>query len=431
MKILQQLLLILSRLIVRRYQPKIIGITGSVGKTSTKGAICTVLSFRWRVRQSVKSYNNEIGVPLTIIGQESANKSVIGWLKIFLAAIRLIIRKDPSYPNMLVLEMGADKPGDITYLTSLAPCDVGVLTAIAPAHLEKFETIENIAVEKRVIIQHLHSGGAAVLNGDDELAVKTKIPRGVAVYTYGFSVSADVKGSDMVISHEGEGDNDLVPVRGVSFKMSYGGSTVPVLLPGVVGQPAVMAALAGAAAGLHYGLNLIDIATALQSFKTAPGRLRLIAGANGMIILDDSYNSSPQAALMAINTFSALPLSNNSKRYAVLGDMLELGDYSETGHEEVGRRVAESHVDFLVTVGERARTICREARLAGFDGGAMFCFAEAMEVVRFLKEHLRPGDAILVKGSQAMRLERIVKELMAEPKRAEELLVRQGPEWKQ
>lgn len=427
MKILVQLLLILSRLIVRRYQPKIIGITGSVGKTSAKGAICTILSSRWLIRQSVKSYNNEIGVPLTIIGQESANKSIIGWLKIFLSAVRLIVWKDPAYPNMLVLEMGADKPGDITYLTTLAPCDVGVLTAIAPAHLEKFETIENIAAEKRVIIQHLRVPATAILNIDDELVAKTEVPNGVSVFTYGFSSAANVRGSDMMVSYEsGNGNNSA---RGVSFKMSYNGSTVPVLLPGVVGQPAVVAALAGAAVGLYYGLNLVDIAIALHSFKAPPGRLRILLGANSALIIDDSYNSSPQAALMAIDTFSNLLLPEKSKRYAVLGDMLELGAYSEMGHQEVGRRVAESKINFLITVGERARIICREARLNGFDSGAMFCFAEAMEAVRFLKEHLKSGDALLVKGSQAMRMERIIKELMAEPKRAEELLVRQGPEW--
>ena len=429
MKILAGLLLILSRLIVRRYQPKIIGITGSVGKTSAKGAICTVLSSRWRVRQSVKSYNNEIGVPLTIIGQESANKSIIGWLKIFLAAVRLIIWKDSTYPQMLVLEMGADKPGDIAYLTTLAPCDVGVLTAIAPAHLEKFETIANIAAEKRVIIKHLRAGAAAILNIDDELVAKTKAPNGVFVFTYGFSSAADVRGSDMIISYESDNSHDLA--RGVSFKMSYQGSTVPVLLPGVAGKPAAMAALAGAAIGLHYGLNLINIATALHSLKVPPGRLRIVKGENSTLIIDDSYNSSPQAALMAIDTFSQLPLPEKTKRYAVLGDMLELGAYSEAGHQEVGRRVSESKVDYLVTVGERARTICREARLDDFDSAAMFCFAEAMEAVRFLKEHLKAGDAILVKGSQAMRMERIVKELMAEPARAAELLVRQGPEWQQ
>src|SRR3989338_1762868 len=426
-KIFARILLFFSRLIVRRYRPKIIGITGSVGKTSTKGAICAVLSSRFRVRQSIKSYNNEIGVPLTIIGSESANRSIVGWLGIIFKAIRLILWKDPAYPEMLVLEMDADQPGDIAYLTRMAPCDVGVLTAIAPAHLEKFETIENIATEKRVIIKHLRPGAVAILNGDNALVAKTPVPSGVIVFTYGFGDSVDVRGSDMMISRDSESSG--LPVRGVSFKISYSGSSVPTLLSGVIGRPAALSALAATAMGLHFGLNLVDITRALQNIKTPPGRLRLIKGINNTLIIDDSYNSSPAAALMAIETFTEIHLPLGAKRYAVLGDMLELGSYSEAGHEEVGRRGAEGGVDVLATVGERARTICRAARLVGFDSGSMFCFAEAMEAVRFLEEHIGPGDAMLIKGSQAMRMERIVKELMAEPERARELLVRQGPEW--
>ena len=427
MIIIARILLLISRLVIRRYQPKIIGITGSVGKTSAKEAICAVLTSRFRVRHSVKSYNNEIGVPLTIIGCESANRSMLGWLKIFFFGMKLGFFKDKNYPEMLVLEMGADRPGDIASLISLAPSDIGVLTAIAPTHLEKFLTMENVAAEKRLIVTRLRRGGVAIINADDELTSKTEVPGGVTAFSYGFKEGAKVRGSDLIIS------NDLVSgkavVRGLSFKISYAGSSVPILLRGVVGKPSTMAALAACAVGLHYGMNLIDIGRALQDVIWPPGRLRLIQGINNTLIIDDSYNSSPRAALTAIETFISVPLAGSARRCVVLGDMLELGDYSEAGHIEVGQRLTEGGVDVIITVGERARAICRAARLGGFDPASLYCFSETSEAVKFLRDFLRSDDAVLVKGSQAMRLERVVKEIMLEPERAPELLVRQGSEW--
>jgi UDP-N-acetylmuramyl pentapeptide synthase len=429
MGILVPLLATLARLILRRYRPQVVGITGSVGKTSTKEAVAVVLGHRRRVRRSVKSYNNEIGLPLTVIGAAAPGRSFVGWAGVVRRALRLVLWRDDDYPELLVLEMAADKPGDIAYLTAVAPCDVGVLTAIAPAHLQGFKTLERLTAEKRLVVSRLRPGGAAVLNRDDELVMKTSAPEGVSVLTYGFGERADVRGSEVALSFDPSGANDLAALRGTSFKVSHAGSTVPVLLPCVVGRPPVLAALAAAAVGLHAGLNLVEIAEALQSYRQPPGRLNLLSGMNGSIVVDDTYNASPAAALAALDTLASLPVRAGGKRYAVFGDMLELGAYAEEGHAVVGRRVAERHPDALVTVGEAARTIAREARLAGVDASAIFSFAAAEEAHQFLAARLQSGDVVLVKGSEKARLERLVKDLLVDPERAGELLVRQEPAW--
>ena len=421
--LLSRFLSLLSRLVLRRYRPKIIGITGSVGKTSTKEVVATVLAPHYRVRQSVKSYNNEIGLPLTILGAESGGKSIVAWLGIILRTCRLLLWRDLAYPKVLILEMGADRPGDITYLTTVAPCDIGVLTSVAPTHLELFKTIEAVAKEKRIVISHLRPGGTAILNHDDQRVATVRSPEGVHRLTYGLGEGAEVRGGEVAVY-------GTWPNCGMTFKVTYQGSTVPVHLQGVVGEPAVYAALGAIAVGVTMGLNLVSLVEALQKYQAPPGRLSILRGIHGTVIIDDTYNASPKAALAALDTFAALPVAGPARRLVVLGDMLELGSYSDRAHEEVGEKVAATKMDALITVGERARAIARTARQGGLAAEAIVNFADATEAARYLQSHIKSGDVVLVKGSQMMRMERIIETLMAEPERASELLVRQEPRWK-
>ena len=149
-KILYFTLKLLSIAVIKKYQPKIIGITGSVGKTSSKEAIFSVIKKNWRVRRSIKNYNNEIGVPLTILNQDTGGKSIVAWIKIVIAGLKLLVFKNKKYPQILILEMGADKPGDIKYLTSIAPPDIAVLTAIGRSHLQNFGQLEKTIKEKAI-----------------------------------------------------------------------------------------------------------------------------------------------------------------------------------------------------------------------------------------------------------------------------------------
>jgi len=197
----------------------------------------------------------------------------------------------------------------------------------------------------------------------------------------------------------------------------------------VLSEPAIYAALTGAAVGLHFEMNLVEIAEALNNFNLPVGRMNLLAGLNHTFIIDDTYNSSPEACIAALNVLGNIRISEDSKKYAVLGDMMEIGDYTEDGHKLVGSKVAELKIDYLVVVGERSKFTSIGAKAAGLAEANIFEFENTKEAGAFMLSRLNNGDVVLVKGSQFMRMEQIVKVLMAEPERADNLLVRQGAQW--
>lgn len=420
-KIIEKILFILARMIIKKYQPKIIGITGSIGKTSTKEAAFSVLQSHFRVRQTDKNYNNEIGLPLTIIGAASGGRSLIGWMKVVMKAFSLLLMEDKTYPEVLILEMGADKPGDIEYLTTIAPCDIGVVTKVAPVHIEFFGSVEKIAAEKRKIVSHLNKDGIAILNFDDETVLGMAKGLKSSVLSFGYTENADVHAVDL----ERQGSVDDLP--GVKFKLLYDGSAVPVFLPRVLGQHQTYAALAAAAIGIAMKLNLIDIANGLQSYIAPKGRMNLVPGINNSLIVDDTYNSSPEAAMAAVKAIAELNLDNATRKVAIMGDMLELGDITDQAHYDLGRTVAESKFDILVAVGINRLATIRGAQEAGMEN--FLDFENSIIAAEKMKELIVGHEVILVKGSQGSRMERVVKSLMREPERAKELLVRQSDEW--
>jgi len=426
-KLIQLKLKILSKLILKKYKPKIIGITGSVGKTSAKEAVYTVLKTKFNVRRNTKNYNNEIGLPLTIIGSDSPGKSIFGWLGVFFKALGLILFKDKNYPKILVLEMGVDRPGDMKYLMGIAKGDIGIVTLISHSHEEFFEDVKEIQKEKGLLVENLKPGGWAILNFDDELTRELAGKSKVKVLSYGFKEGAMLRAQELVFSFEKtkEVDNLL----GLSFKLTYNGSFIPVLLPQVIGYNSIYAALVAAAVGLTMEMNLVEISKAMREFDSPNGRMNLIDGIKHTLIIDDTYNSSPISVMSALDIVSKIPIAKGARRFAVLGDMLELGKYSEEGHREVGRYAAKSGANKLITVGERSRDIARSAEEAGMARDNIFEYTDVAEAGRFIQQRIEQGDLILVKGSQGMRLEKIVKEIMAEPLRAKELLVRQEEEW--
>lgn len=424
--ILNSILRALSKKIIGKYHPDVIGITGSVGKTSSKEAIYLVLKTKFNVRKSFKNYNNEIGIPLAIIGVEkSPNSSPIGWCGVILKAIGLLIITDKNYPEILVLEMGADKPGDIAYLTDIAPCKIGVLTYISHAHTEAFKTIKKIAQEKRVIISHLQRDGFAVLNFDNEMVMQNANMTKAEVITFGFKSGANFQATDInIIINE-----ETSWPTGLNFKLNYEGNIVPVFLPGAIATHLIPSVLSAIAVGHILGINVVEATSALRTLEPLPGHMRIIDGIKNTLIIDDTYNSSPEPVKSALNTLTKIAVQNNSKRFAVLADMLELGPETENTHREIGLKVAEVGVDFLITVGEASKHTATAAREAGMDDDQIACFANSESAGKFLQDKLRQGDVVLVKGSQSMRMEKIVKEIMAEPTDASKLLVRQAKEW--
>ena len=420
--LIQKILKIAAKLILKKYRPEIIGITGSAGKTGAREAIYAVLASKFKARRSLKNYNNEIGLPLTVIGAAASAKSIFGWLKIFFLAGRLLLKQDKNYPEILILEMAADKPGDLNYLTDIVQPQIAVITSIGEAHLENFGSLEKIKQEKSVLVKVIGRQGWAVLNVDDQ-QVKSLIKATKAkILTYGLDSEAEVSGQEPRLMITAD-------VLGMNFKLVSRHTFVPIFLPTVISKAGVYAALAGAALGIIKGFNLVEISQALKNYAPPPGRMRLLSGIKNTYIIDDTYNASPSASILAIETLAGLPKNGRENKYAVLGDMLELGKLSQTKHEEVGRAVVKNKIDKLIAVGERARDIARGAISAGMSEDDVFHFDATIDAGKFIQERIKSGDIILVKGSQGARLEKIVKEIMAEPLSAGELLVRQGSEW--
>jgi UDP-N-acetylmuramyl pentapeptide synthase len=418
-KLLLLQLKIVAQKLISKYKPVIISITGSIGKTSTKEAIYHVLKNKFSVRTSFKNYNNEIGLPLTIIGVESPGKSYFGWLLVFLRALRLLIFTDKKYPKILVLEMGVDRPGDMDYLISIAPPQIAVVTAVSYSHLEYFGNLNNIKKEKQKLVESLDSHGLAILNFDSEPVCE------MASVSQARVMSFSLKAQDIIYNFSRDG----YELSGINFKLNYQGSIVPVFMKNVMSEPALYASLAAAAVGLHFKMNLVEIADSLSDFSLPAGRMNVLPGIKHSFIIDDTYNSSPEAAISAVKILGKIKIDNNAKKYAIMGDMLEIGSFTEEGHQLVGKKIATEQIDVLVAVGERSRDFIRGAKEAGLEDEQIFYFDKPEEAGRFLQNRIKEGDVLLIKGSQGARMEKVVKELIAEPEQADKLLVRQSKEW--
>ncbi len=422
-KIIQALLKAIAKIILKKYQPRVIGITGSVGKTSAKEAVYAVISAKFRARRGEKNYNNEIGLPLTIIGASSAGRSVMRWLAVFLRASKIIFFKDKNYPEILILEMGIDHPGDMEYLLSIAQPEIGILTFIGSVHAEFFGTQEKLRQEKSLLIKNLDKSGYSIINYDNEGARKSIGESKAKVISYGMDEKANLRAQEIKYLFAESAENP----QGVNFKIMHNGAATPVLLPNVMGVNAIYAALSAAAVGIVLGMNMVEISQALKNMVSPKGRMNLLKGIKNTLIIDDTYNSEPQSAMAALRALKMIPAKN--KRIAVLGDMLELGRYSEEAHSDLGGYLFKLGINELVIIGERSLDIKQGALKSGMPEDAIFHFARSADAGIFIQERIKAGDVILVKGSQGMRMEKIVKEIMSEPQKAEELLVRQDKEW--
>lgn len=418
---------VLAKLIIAKYKPVIIGVTGSVGKTSTKDAIYTVLASKYNVRTNIKNYNNEIGVPLTIIGCESPGRNILGWIGVFFKAGCLLLIKNKKYPEKLVLEMGIDHPGDMDYHNSIVKCDIGVVTMIGTVHMEYFKNRRHLIKEKGKLVTNLKKDGWAILNYDNKEALSIKDDCKTKVLTFGQNPKANVFADEVKFSFEE--DSEEKDLQGISFKIRHNGAVVPVLLQNVLGYNTIYAALAAASVGVAFDMNLVEIAKALKNLRSPKGRMNLIEGIKYTTIIDDTYNAEPESVISAIDVLKKIPIKENARRFAILGDMLELGKESELKHLEIGKYIVKSRIDRLIVVGERARDIARGAIDAGMNETHIFHFDNSELSKKFVQDRIKQGDLILIKGSQGMRMEKIVKEIMAEPLIAEELLVRQGKSW--
>ncbi len=412
-----------ARALLARTKPRIVAVTGSMGKTTTKDAVYAVLAGVAHVRKSEKSFNTELGVPLTILGLPNGWRNPFVWMANIVRGAAYALMPG-RYPQWLVLEVGADRPGDIQSLTRWLRPDIVVLTGVPeiPPHIEFFSSHEELLKEKRALALALKPGGTLILNGDDPHMQEMHAEFRAVSTTYGMESHNDFSGSHDEIIYENGAPS------GMRFRMNNDGSSVPVALYGALGRPRIYAALAALAVGKTAGLDFVSLARALGEWVPPPGRLRILKGLKESIVIDDTYNSSPAAALAALDTLKEV--EGMKRKIAVLGDMLELGKHSAEAHRKVGERAA-ACADMLITVGFRARVMGEAALDAGMPEGNIreYELDESARAGKELELELREGDLVLVKGSQGMRMERTVHEIMAEPERVEELLVRQDEEW--
>ncbi|MCC6934338.1 MAG: UDP-N-acetylmuramoyl-tripeptide--D-alanyl-D-alanine ligase [Candidatus Yanofskybacteria bacterium] len=423
-KLLTLLLTLLARMYVWRFRPVIVGITGNAGKTTTKEAVAAVLATRYRVRATGGNLNNELGLPATIIGDHAdayyrEGGTRMFWLSVLAGGIAGLFGSAQRYPEVLVLEYGADRPGDIRRLAARFRPTVAVVTQVGdvPVHVEFFASPRELAVEKAQLVRALSAQGDAVLNGDDLSVLEMRDATKAETHTFGIGPGASVRVSDIHVKYSGER-----PV-GVSFNITADGASMPCVVSGVIGAGVARAAAAAVAVGMARGIGLADAVEAVSRMSPPPGRLHILSGIRGSIVIDDTYNASPAAMHIAIDAIRELP----GRKVLVLGDMRELGSYSVQAHQSIGTMAA-AVADELVAVGESGRFIADAAgnqlapeRVHWYPDSAI----AAPEVQRLI----RSGDVVLVKGSQGVRMERIVREIMAEPQRAPQLLVRQSARW--
>ncbi len=423
-KVIVQILTWEAQIVLWRHRPKIIAVTGSVGKTTTKEAIYAVMTGSCKVRANKKTLNTEFGVPLTILGLESGWNSPWRWLMNVVKGA-MVAAYAPDYPDWLVVEVGADKPGDIRSLARWLKPDVAVITSIpdVPTHVEFFSSPAALAREKARLAEHLKHDGILIIDGDDTLTQEILEKHRSQAVSFGIGGSNAFVAVDAGVQYE-----EKRPV-GMHFYCEHSGARLSVSLRGGLGIPRVYSALAALAVAETVGIPLEMAAEALGKWAPPPGRMRLLEGIKGSLVIDDSYNSSPAAAHAALHTLKEL--KGFKKKIAVLGDMLELGKYSKDTHTEVGKHAAKA-TKMLVTVGFRARAIAEAALDGGLSESAIRQYdqGESARAGKELEPDIDKSTVILIKGSQSMRLEKTVEELMAEPERAEELLVRMDADWK-
>lgn len=411
-----------ATIILRRHKPKIIAVTGSVGKTSTKDAIYAAIKNNIYARKSEKSFNSDIGVPLTVLGLPNAWSNPFLWLRNIVDGF-LTACFSRSYPEVVIIEAGIDRPDDMGRLTRWLKPDIVVLTRLpsVPVHVEYFPSPEAVIEEKMKLVSALPSDGVLICNYDDTIIqerLSEVLQRHVGFGRY--------RETDFTAREDRFVYQDDMPV-GMEFSLHHMGQAHKIMVKNTVGMQHVYSCSAAIAVADELSVPIAAAVESIQSLQTPPGRMRILSGIKASLIIDDTYNSSPTACEHALTALQELAYTK--RRIAVLGDMLELGKFSSDEHKRIGSLVPAA-ADILFTVGVRAHQIAEAALAAGMSEKHIFQFDDAARAGRELQAILHPGDAVLIKASQGIRAERIVEEIMAEPERASELLVRQGSTWR-
>lgn len=410
-KIIMMKLAFLAGVYIRFKKIEIVAITGSAGKTTAKATIKQILPASL-VYVPEEAYNTEYGVPLALFREKVPTnpKNLAAWTVVLLKMFFKLFSPAPF--RRIVLEYGADKSGDISYLTSFAHPHIAIVTSVLPVHLEGFGTVEAVAAEKSKLVECLHKEDFAILNSENEYVLAMAEVTKARVLTVG------QKGASLgysLVRYDEKGMSLNIYWKNKEYQVK-----IPVLAPQLL--PSYLSALA---LGLILGENPKDLVERLASIKSERGRMNILPGINESTIIDDSYNSNPESAKAALRVLEKF----SGRKIAVLGSMNELGDYSKKGHTEVGELAAEI-ADELLVVGEVAGKYLYSAAAKSMNKNFVHKFASSKEAGEYLRDKLKKGDVILFKGSQnGVFTEEAVKSVLFEPQKAADLLVRQGLMW--
>lgn len=359
----------LSQSVLLDHPVRVVGITGSIGKTTTKEFTACLLSRRHNVLKSKDNFNNQIGLPLSVLALNERH-------------------------NVAVLEMGMNHPGEIKLLTRLAPPNVAVITNINPVHLEFFDSMEAIAAAKKEILLGAKNDAVAVLNGDDPRIKAISADWRGRKILFGLSEGADIRAMNVQPSGS----------AGLSLDLVYGGEKAPVKVPFFY-ETYLYNFLAAAGTARALSVPLDDILTQAPTLTPLPMRGMLMRR-DKITVVDDSYNSNPKALESALKDTARIAAR---RRVAVLGDMLELGAHEAKFHREAGRQAVEAGWDVLVTIGEKSRAMAEGALEAGMSEDRVYSFADSEEAAEKIWSIIQEGDLILVKGSRGIKTERILE----------------------
>lgn len=406
LKLIYRILAFYAKKLIQKHDPFVIAITGSVGKTSTKEAVFQVLHDKYgdAVRKNFGNLNAEIGIPLTILGYEKIPNRFIWPVFLLFACFKVNVK---NYPKYLILEMGVEHPGDIDYFCSIVRPNIAIITSTSAAHTANFKDVSEFQKEKLSIINHLKENGKAITNYDD--LILSKLDQDNI-----FSVAIDNDKADY------RAENIKLSLSGTEFRIAKTGHKISVKSK-LLGKQMIYPQMFAFSIADLMGMSLIETGKSLEKISPIPGRLNFIEGKNNIKIIDDTYNSNPTSAKLAIDFLSEV--SFNGRKIAILGNMNELGKDEQLFHEKVAEHSSDKF-DLVAFVGANSISMQKKYK------GDSLCFKSRKELVNNINKIVKSGDLVLVKASQNNNfLEEAVKKLMKNPDLAKEQLVRQSKEW--
>lgn len=413
LNLIQRYLQFLSRWKIRWAKPKIIAISGSYGKTSAKEAVFQVLEakFGTDVGKNWGNMNSVLGLPLAILGlrKYSFGFGLLG--NIILAKWNFLFYR---LPKILVMELGIDKPGEMSQLLSVITPDIAIITGISETHLEGLKNIEGVKKEKNLLFEALGKGGVAIINANDENSKNLNTADKTNKLTFGSS-GADISASNIVITTDG-----------TNFELNILDKRV-IIRSKLIGEHSIQSLLIAAAVANQFGIDIEETGSSLEKIKPQYGRMNIIKIKNQITLIDDSYNSNPKSAEEALITLATI--KSAARKIAIMGNMNELGNYTKDAHIRVGI-AAGKIANLFIAVGDNTKYLAEGAKKSGLSEDKILTFPSTEELIEKINDIIKPGDLILIKGSQnRVRLERLVKFLLKNDKLATEILVRQEKKW--